>query len=433
MTTLDARRLTAPLIDAGFFGAGPVFGHPILQVIVDLDEPFDLDDLTAAAARTAEVLPELRCRYRPRWWRDRWVPDGEQWRPPVEQRDAPEGIEAATRSLLTDEIDPVTSPPWRVIQLVRAGECRLVVSVLHMLVDAAGALAVVRELCAQIAGQDGPGPSRPRRGLLQLVAAIGPRGWPALAWETLGAARVFVHILRMAGHQLGGDGAAGTAATQTFGGVTVAVDEGSPFRERCRALGCTVNDGLVATLALLLDRISGPGLLGILFTVDMRRLLRDEQPRLANLSGMEDVVLPRTMAGSFEQAATAVHRRTVRRKARFPGLPTLVFNFTLMAVVPHAALRLVVRLWARWAAALVNRGLLVTNIGPLDRHLAPLGTRVRHATIIGPWVHSMRTPIMTATSFRDRLSLYVAGFEGRGDAELITGHLVEILPGAEIH
>ena len=173
--------------------------------------------------------------------------------------------------------------------------------------------------------------------------------------------------------------------------------------------------------------------MGNFFTVDLRRYLGDERPRIANISGMDVVILPRTAIDDFDEAAAAVARGTARRKRGFPGLPALISNHTSRWLHPHALVRLVIRLWAVWACALIDRGMLVTNIGPLDRYLAPLGTRVKAACLIGPWVPGFAVPVLTATSFRGTLTVAINGFDGAAEAQMeaIEAELRELTRGWE--
>ena len=62
------------------------------------------------------------------------------------------------------------------------------------------------------------------------------------------------------------------------------------------------------------------------------------------------------------------------------------------------------------ALALLGRGQLVTNFGPIDPYLEPFGDGVLRAEMLGPWLIGLRVPIIVATGFRDRLTVGIHGF-----------------------
>ncbi len=422
-------------VDAAFFGGGPAMGQPTLHVALDLEAPFPRDQLARAARETEHAFPLLASRYRARWWRDRWVPDpdGETL---VEDREAPEGIEPATLAICRETVDSSRVRPWVIRQLRAGGETRLVISILHQLTDAAGALTAVREFAARLTGEPGDpgwGDQPMPRGMGQMIRALGLARLPALALEAARFALLPLQYLTLGRPRRRwstGLATGGRACSRT---LSLAVGEGSPLRDHCRTLGCTVNDALVALLAQVNARLYRGGKVGNFFTVDLRRYLRDERPRIANISGMDVVILPRDAIDDFEGAAVAVARGTARRKRGFPGLPALISNHASMWMLPHALVRVVIRLWAVWACALIDRGLLVTNIGPLDPYLAPLGARVKAACLIGPWVPGFAVPILTATSFRGTLTVGIHGFDGPAQTQVdaIEGELRELTRGWE--
>ncbi len=400
--------------DAGFFGGERAFGRPTLHVTIDLSAPFSREELVRAVRDTEAAFPILASRYRTRWWRDRWEhdPDTETR---VEDKRVPEGLDAATLAIAREVIDPETSHPWTVRQLRAADGCRLVVSFLHQLTDAAGAFTVVQELGERLAGGAGDpgwGDRTMPRGLGQMVRALRLREYPRLALE---AARFALLPFRYFG--LGRPAARWVSnldrtGQESYRTLVLEVGEGSPLRDRCRRLGCTVNDALVALLAQLNGRLYAGGQGGNFFTVDLRRYLRDARPRIANISGMDVVIVPRSALGEFDGTVSLVARGTARRKRGFPGLPALLSNHASMWPLPHALVRVLIRLWAVWACALIDRGMLVTNIGAIDRYLAPLGERATGASLVGPWVPGFAVPVLVATSFRGRLTLQINGFDG---------------------
>jgi NRPS condensation-like uncharacterized protein len=94
--------------------------------------------------------------------------------------------------------------------------------------------------------------------------------------------------------------------------------------------------------------------------------------------------------------------------------------------------RLTRLLLGAWIRRLMTRGLLVTNIGPLDPWLAPLGEQVRDATFVGPSVRPMPIPVLTATGFRDGLTIHFNGYEETAlELERLAGELRSIFGESE--
>jgi len=405
---------SSTFFDAAFFAGRRSIGDVQLHLVVDLVEPFSIEALTTATTATEKSFPILGCRYRPGWWRDRWVVDPDLPQAFEEVR-AGDGIETATIGLVRRSMDPCEVRPWRVVQIRSGDNCRLVVSIAHMLTDANGALVVVRELARHLAGEVVEPAWRDRpmdRGMGQLLRALRLRDLPTLLRQAASESLLPLRYLRLARPAEPWPTNADRSGREVFRTVSAAVDEGSPMRTRCRRLGCTVNDALVATLALLNRALFGRGNLGNVFTVNLRPLLHDDRPRIANLSGMEMVVLPRDRVTDLEATAAEVSLRIGRMKRRFAGLPPLIANFSTAWAMPHSLARVFIGLWLRYAMAVLNRGLTVTNIGAMDEYLAPLGQRAVGASMIGPFLTAMGAPLITAAGFRGRLTLQVAGFDG---------------------
>ena len=407
--------IVAEYIDVAFFWGEQVIGDVQLLVAIDLDRPFRRDELDRAAAATEAALPILGCRYEPRWWRDRWVPDASLPSPAQEEREVATDLEAATADVLRERMDARRHRPWRIWPLRAGDRSRLVISISHRATDAAGALAVVREFGAHLTGADphpGWGEQEMERGLGRVFRSLRLRDLPVLAWETLLYWRLPYQLLRLARPRERWVCSLDAPGAPLYRTVELALGSGSPLRQRCRQLGCTVNDALVAMLAMLNGSLFGPGHVGNFFTINFRPYLQDPLPRVANLSGIDSVILERSAVGDFTATATAVLQRTARLKQRFTGLPAILSNHGPMLLLPHGMLHTAIRLWLKWAFALLDRGLIVTNIGPLDPYLDTFGDRATAASLVGPFLPGILVPIITATSFRDRLTLQVNGFEG---------------------
>lgn len=435
-------------LDLAMGGLGPELGHGVqhLFLLVDLSRRFSVQELERAAAATVVTFPILSCRQRVSWWRDRWVPDpAHTERDVVEVVEVTTDVEEETRKLTARELDPERGWPWRVTMLRTARGGRLVVTVLHMAADGAGALAILRELVTRLVEQDDAATAnvalgvrrapdeaeespRPERGAMQLL-----RGRSLVDFWTLGA-----ELARESARSLLVPFISRTAEPHSvrsgrlrpvFRSVSVPIGEGTAFRRRCRELGCTINDALVATLAMVNGSLSERGIVGTFFTVDLRRYLPDDRPRIANLSGFDTLLLRREHLGSFERAVSAVSARTSKRKGRFVGLPTMLVMSALGAGWPHAFQRAAGVVGTMLFRGFTSRGLLVTNLGRLDDCLSPLGGDALSATVIGPFLRGQRAPIVTASSFRGTLHLEIAGYddESGGFQDRVASEITKIL------
>ncbi|MBI5500242.1 MAG: hypothetical protein HY907_08370 [Deltaproteobacteria bacterium] len=387
-----------------------VLGREHLQVVVDLDRRIDRDQAERAVAGTVAAFPLLGCRYEPGAWRDRWVPDpAMSAADAVQQLDPAPNPEVATREWLAREIDERAGWPWRVAVLPWGRGCRLLVSVLHVAADGAGTLAAVRELARLLVG--GEAVERPypvERNVGILFRRLGATGLVRLG---AGLVREAIRPLELPFLARTATARPPPAGPATWRTVRIDVGEGSPLRKLCRARNATVNDLLVAALAVLVRRISVRGRIGCFFTADLRRRLADEQPRIANLSAVISVALPRAHAASLPDALVEVTRLTARRDPGVSGLAALLLNLPLILCLPHRLVRRLTRLvFGVWIRRLLTRGLLVTNIGPLDACLAPFGNLVRDATFVGPSVRGLPIPVLTATGFGDNLTIHFTGY-----------------------
>ncbi len=405
----------ASMLDSGMGGAGPAigFGRLHLFVCIDLAEPYPRGALERAVEVVVRRFAVLECRYEQGFWRDHWVPEaGRGAGDALELLEAGADLEAATRGVTERELDPGSGWPWRVSQLSGEGGTRLVVTVLHAVADGAGAMTVVAELGRILGGGEPREDDHGGRSVVPILRSLRVRDLPALALETAVECLrpLSIPFVARVGAR-GGDGGADTPRP-IHRAVAVEVGRDSALRQRLRAQGGTVNDALVAATAVAVEGGSRSGLVGAFFTVDLRRYIDDDLPRVANLSSFNTLLLPRRVVGAFEPTVREVARRTARHKRPFPGLGILLAMIASCWFMPFGMARAAGRLGTRWMRLLATRGLLVTNIGPLDPYLEPFGEGARGAFVIGPFLHGAGAPVLTATSFRGRLSLLVNGFEG---------------------
>jgi NRPS condensation-like uncharacterized protein len=398
-------------------------------VVIDLAAPIERVELERATREVAERFPVLACRFERRFWRDRWVPAPGP-ATALETVEPGGSVDQATLEVIRRQIDPASGWPWRVTSIEGFGGARLVITVLHQVADGAGVLAIARELGARLAGlAPEPGATVGDRGLAQVVRALPLRAFPVLAARLAAELARPLQLPFLARTTLRVRAPAPASPCRVFKVLEVPIGETSELRRRCRASGATVNDALVTALALLGVELGRRGWPASYFTVDLRRYLRDDAPRICNLSGVDAVVLERRAARSFDDALAAVVRLTARRKRSLAGLPFILAQAIWCAALPHRVLRVVGALAGRWIGRLLTRGLVVTNIGPMDHALEPWSERATRGLVIGPFLRGVLVPVITATSSRDTLSIVLNGHDDLADGELerVAAHLASSL------
>ena len=119
------------------------------------------------------------------------------------------------------------------------------------------------------------------------------------------------------------------------------------------------------------------------------------------------LVLPRARVEG--DVLTATSAAIGEQKRRFPGLPYMLGPTLLLGWLPHGLVRRAGGAIVHMALRRGARAPVLTNIGPLDEALAPLGEAVRAASVVGPFLHDGPVPLVTVTGFRGTLSLQVGG------------------------
>lgn len=414
--------LPAEVVEVVFAGLEGAFPHVHLHLLVDLDRSFDLPQLERALRDLVDAFPVLGCRYRAGWWRDRWVPwNGDlSGRVQVQQvRD----VEAATRALVRCPWRAALELPVRLTFLRHGDGGRLVLSLHHMAADGGGAKAAGAVLAASLAGvAPEPSPTSDRR-LSAVARSLRLRDLPVLALELVREGLLPLSMLRV--RQLEPPWTAGDGSSLPIWRTVSCPAE--------RPAGVTVNDLLVAALLRVALRRSPRGPIGAAFTVDLRRFLRDARARVTNLAGVTMVVLPRRRVEADVLAATSA--AIGEQKRRLPGLPYMLGPALFLGWLPHGLMRRVGASIVRMALRRGARAPVLTNIGPLDEALAPLGETVRAASVVGPFLHGSPVPLVTATGFAGELHLQVGG-TGTFAAEALEGYaegvqraLAELLGG----
>lgn len=422
--------MPAQLTEVLLHGTERHFPHVHLHLCVDLARTFDRRQLEAAARQVIDTFPVLGCHYRPSWWRDRWLP----WQGDVADLvhvEEVDDVDAATRSQIARRFDHVQALTWRLASLEHADGSRLIVSLHHMTGDGGGVKALASVLVASLCGvEPSPAPTA-SRSMLAPARALRLRDLPILALEFVREGLQPLSILRVRRLRAfeGGDGSAEPA----WRTVRLTGERAATWIEGCKAAGATINDGLVAAVARLAARRADKGPVAAGYTIDLRRYLAPSS-RITNLHGVSLVALPRERLTAPDDTLAAVHDRIGEQKRRLPGLAYTLLPLLLIGWLPHGLLRRVGRLVLNNVLGTLNRALAVTNIGALDETLEPLGHTATAASIVGPFVHGMPVPVMTATGFRGELTVHVQATGTLAPAALdeLATELEETLAGAAL-
>lgn len=351
-----------------------------------------------------EVFPVLGCRYRASWWRDRWLP----WQGDVAALvhvERVDDLEAATREQVARPFDHVTAPTWRLAALEHDRGSRLVISLHHMTGDGGGVKALANVVVSSLCGVEPSPEPTASRSMLAPARGLRLRDLPILALEFVREGLQPLSMLRVRKLRRAfprGDG----DPTPSWRTVALRGEPARAFVASCKALGATINDGLVAAVARMAAGRGEKGPVAAGYTVDLRRYLPPSS-RITNLHGVSLVVLPRRRVGDPTGTLQAISDRIGEQKRRLPGLAYTLLPLVAIGWLPHGLLRRVGRLVLNNVLSSINRALAVTNIGALDETLAPLGEDAVSASIVGPFVHGLPVPVITATGFRGELTLHV--------------------------
>ena len=417
MIEMEKSSYNAEFLDAAYDSSAQSLGRQHLYFVLDLASAIDKDEIERAVADCIRAYPILGCCYARGLWRDKWTADN-SIKPAdiITLHQAKENeLASITNRIVSAQIDPSTSWPWR-IDLIAAGDRhRLIITTLHQLGDGAGGLAIVHELGRRLRqGQDAtPDPDLLSRGLGQVVRGLRPRNIPRLAYETavdwLRPLALLPFLAKTAQDYKIVSPRDFIAAVQTF---VVPAGPESAMQKKTRELQVTINDALVAVIAMLAKKLSRKGMVAGYFTVNLRRFLPAGARRIANLSAINTVILSRQKVSDFDTTVAHVAKKISAQKLRFPGLPFMVVPAMISFTTPHGIARPVATTLAHYAALAMTRGLLVTNLGPIDQFLEPWGEQVESASLIGPFVTGLKIPVVTVTGFRERLTIQLNGCDG---------------------
>jgi len=397
--------MRAVFFDAGFFGLEQSFGHQWLNVVIDLNRKFSLAQLQNAAAALCETFPILKCRYVPGFLFDHWLPVEKFSASAIISLAETVSIEDATAEFIHEPMDAESGPPWRARLLTSGESSRLILKMLHLAADGAGALTVTRELGNFLFGlKQASGPLPNNRGMWQVLRAVRLKDVPALLLESLGEFLRPAIIPLIPPEELPAV-TPGMELREQYHPVVIAGADYLRLKDRCRRLNCTVNDAVLAAMAELSKNTTGRRIICLLFTADLRKYLPSKDPVVGNLSGGNILTLRRTSLGGFEKTARLVAGKTGEIKSRIPGLQLILFQLFTYGLLPHGIVRRGATFLARYFNQVMRRATLMTNIGPMDEYLEPYGEAVRSACVIGPCIKRLVTPVFVVTGFRDSITI----------------------------
>jgi NRPS condensation-like uncharacterized protein len=401
----DCDPIRGEIIESVVSGLDRRFPHVHLHVVIDLGRDFDREHLVAAARETIAAFPVLGCRYRRRWWRDRWIP----WEGDVGDlvhANEEDDVDRTTRSWVERGFEIQSEPPFRLARFGHGGVARLIVSLNHMVADGAGALAVANVLASRLYGVEPMAAVGNRRHLTQVLGGVRLRDLPILIGELFREALrplLILRVERLTRPLPRADG----GPRPHWSSVELTGEPAARFAARCRERGATINDGLVGALARVAVSRSRRGPVAVGYTADLRRFLPEPRCLATNLAGVLLAVLPREQLDDPGSAFEAASRVTGAQKRRLLGIGNALLPGFAFGWLPHGPRRWFGRWVINRLLSYFGRALVLTNIGPMDRALAPFGDDVLQASIVGPFVHGAETPVVTATGFRGALTLNV--------------------------
>jgi len=277
---------------------------------------------------------------------------------------------------------------------------RLHITINHCLSDAAGLKALLYGLAGNYSGHEE----------LNMETEPGQRSLQRLR-QALPLRQRCVAVLRTrraANHWQFPTAPVATGADEQFRQRNLTGFSIHALKARCRNTGATVNDALLSACAIALHK-TGIRCTGkrapLLFTVDLRQLLRIQQTELlANWSGSESIWLTDQDFASFETMLKVARDQTRVIKRRNPGIGSALVLEKILAAGGTHCRQMLNKSFGRIAATGMTCPLL-TNFGRLEKSRLQFGdVPVRDATLRGP---SLTIPglMLSASSFGDSLTL----------------------------
>lgn len=421
MSQHSTKFVTAEFLDSAMWQFDHGLGIFLIQALLEMDSAPSHDQLVRALQRLEARIPLLGFRLSRAFWRDRWIPvESLDWNDYVEVIELPEEGDfdevswSAFKTRAYDRIDIAQQPPIRLLLFRRQGaQALLVAQIHHSVADGNGALQLMRMLGEEFrASPDSPMPTAVPmdRGFLQLFRAFRLSDWPRILLETFKQALYPLQFLVMKPLR---DSARKTSgeATGSLARFTVSGDDYTRMLDRAHDLGLTINDYIATALAGLAAELNAAKpdpsrYVTVAFTVDFRRLLRDNAPRITNLAGISILIMPAKTAQNFERAAAAARSNIGELKRKFPGVGYVLAPMILAVAVPSRLVRVVVKNWMDFMKGMTARGMIMTNIGSMNTYVETFGDTLKTASIIAPFPE-ISFPVITVSAHRNSLNFYL--------------------------
>jgi NRPS condensation-like uncharacterized protein len=402
----------AELPDVVLFGSTPRFGDLAIHAAIDLRRAFSRAELERAASAAVSDFPVLGRRYEPRFWRDRWAPALSPLSEAVHVVDAPADLDAETLAWIRRPIVAIRDRPFRIVSLRRgAVGSRLLLSILHLAVDGAGAAAVAHVLAARLYGVAPSLPVDRSRGVVRTLTRLRYHHLPLLLKDfVVGLAQPL--RMRAAGKRERAY-APNSNAHASYRHLTIAAPDLARIRARVPSGTATVNDVLVAALARMAAMRSSSGPVPVLYTMNLRRYAHTPRLTAANTSSILSVLVPRRATADLSSALAAARDLTAQHRRGLAGPAFILAPTVLASCAPHAFVRRSMRLLHPVVVDVaIDRGLVVTNVGKLDEGLRPFGEDIEDIRVFGPNIEGVSVPAVIAYGFRGQLHLELFGPAG---------------------
>lgn len=403
--------IQAELADVGLFGSMERYGDLGIHAVIDLRRAFSRAELEGAMQAAITAFPVLGRRYVSGFWRDRWQPVEGPLSEAVHVVDEVRDLDAQTAAWARHPIDSLRQRPLRLVSLPRAGGSRLILSITHLAVDGGGAAAVGHVLGSHLYGRAPSAPVDARRSLGSALEGLRWRHLPVLARDVAATMLLPFRTYKAAKRERHFPTSSSSQANWRH--LTIAPADVERIKARCKPLGASVNDALLAALARVAAGRSTTGPLAVMYTMDLRRYAGSPRLTAANTSSILSVLVPREAISDLASTASAVAKVTRRQRQGLEGPAFLVAPTTLALGAPHAWARQI----TRWMHPLMidlplRRGLVFTNVGRVDEGLAAFGDDIEDLRVIGPNIANVTVPAVVAFGYRGGLHLELFGCAG---------------------
>ncbi len=405
----------AQIADVGLNGSKDRYGDLCVHAILDLRRSFSRAEVERAVQATISSFPVFGCVYEPRFFRDRWVPS----RAPISEAmyvGIIKDLESDTERWTDWSLDPTRMRPFRVVVLPTPAGCRLIVSLSHLAVDGAGMAAVGHLLAASLYNAAPALPVETRRDVARALDGLSLRHLPILGRDMVDN---LLQPLRVLGagprnKPYPADKSAKACSRQiVFEGSTI-----DALRARS-GNRTSINDLLLAALALAAANRSSFGNVSVLYTMDLRRYSRSAHLSATNASSIMTTVVPRSAMTSLANAVKAVQTATARHRQSLAGPAFLLLPTLLAGPTPHGILRkLLPAVYPLMIDLPISRGLIFTNVGKLDQGLGPLLDDIIELRAVGPNIKGIPAPAVIAYGLRGRIHLELFAPPGLGEPAL---------------